>query len=52
MFCESQGGDITLALTSESLITRRISRFRELLFLRLVEMLRGSDVTFTNAECV
>jgi hypothetical protein len=52
MLYVSQGGDITLALTGESLITRRISRFREPLFLKLVEMLRGADVTFTNAECV
>ncbi len=52
MLYESQAGDITMALTGESLITRRLSRFREPLFLQLVEMLRAADVTFTNAECV
>jgi len=47
---EAQGGDLTLALTGESLITRALSPFREDGFVRLVELLRSADVAFTDAE--
>ena len=52
MLYESQGGQILMALTGESLITRRLSSFREPQFLKLVQMLRDADISFTNAECV
>ena len=52
MLYESQGGGIVMALTGESLITRRLSCFREPRFMRMVETLRDADVAFTNAECV
>ncbi len=47
---ESLAGDLTLVLTGESLITRALSPFREDGFLRLIELLRAGDVTFTDAE--
>ncbi|MBI4203083.1 MAG: CapA family protein [Chloroflexi bacterium] len=47
---ESEGGDIHMALTGESLITRSVSKFREPNFLKLVDMIRGADVAFTHAE--
>ena len=52
MLYESQSGSIVMALTGESLITRRLSCFREPQFMKMVQMLRDADVTFTNAECV
>ena len=50
MLYESQSGDMTMALTGESLITRGLKPFREDGFLKMVDMLRDADVTFTNAE--
>ena len=49
---EPQCGDIAMALTGESLITRKLSCFREPLFLKLREMLQPADVAFTNAGCL
>lgn len=50
MLYESSSGDMTMALTGESLITRALSPFREEGFLQIVQMLRDADVSFTNAE--
>lgn len=50
MLYESLSGDITMALTGESLITRTLSPFREPGFLSIVEKIRQADVSFTNAE--
>ena len=47
---ESESGDITMALTGESLISRSVSSFREPTFMRMVEMIRSADVSFTHAE--
>ena len=47
---ESESGDITMALTGESLISRSVSSFREPTFTRLVDMIRGADVSFTHTE--
>lgn len=47
---DSESGDITMMLTGESLITRRMSIFKEPSFLKMVELMRSNDVTFTNAE--
>ena len=41
---------MVMVLTGESLISRRMSVFREEKFLELVRILRESDVSFTNAE--
>lgn len=50
MLYQSQTGNITMALTGESLITRSLSPFQEEGFLKIVAMLRNADVSFTNAE--
>jgi hypothetical protein len=47
---DSESGDITIAVTGDSLITRRMSPFTEPDFLALVSLLRDSDVAVTNAE--
>jgi poly-gamma-glutamate capsule biosynthesis protein CapA/YwtB (metallophosphatase superfamily) len=47
---EAQSGDITIALTGDSLITRPLKPFREKEFLRLRDLLLGADVRFGNAE--
>jgi poly-gamma-glutamate capsule biosynthesis protein CapA/YwtB (metallophosphatase superfamily) len=43
-------GLYTMALTGDAIITRRLSPYREPAFLRLVELIRGADVAFTNLE--
>lgn len=40
----------TMALTGDSIITRKLSVFREPEFLAMVEMIRGADMAFTNLE--
>ncbi len=52
MLYESESGDILIALTGESLISRSLSKFSEKRFLSMVQMLRDADVAFTNAECL
>jgi poly-gamma-glutamate synthesis protein (capsule biosynthesis protein) len=49
---ESEAGDILIGLTGESLITRKLSVFKEDQFLKLRDILNGADVTFGNAECL
>ncbi|MEE8442672.1 MAG: CapA family protein [Dehalococcoidia bacterium] len=50
MLYESESGDITMAITGESLITRSMQVFREDRFLKMRDMLQSADVAFTNAE--
>jgi len=40
----------TMALTGDSLITRKISSYEEHEFLEMIDILRGADVSFTNLE--
>src|SRR5262249_30747578 len=40
----------TMALTGDSVITQRLSPYREPEFLRLIELIRNADVAFTNVE--
>jgi len=47
---ESQSGDMSMALTGESLITRALMPFKEPGFLKLRDIIQGADVSFTNAE--
>jgi poly-gamma-glutamate capsule biosynthesis protein CapA/YwtB (metallophosphatase superfamily) len=39
-----------LALTGDSIITRRLSVYQEPEYLKMIELLRGADVAFTNLE--
>lgn len=41
---------LTIALSGDSVITRRLSPYAEPAFLELIDLLRGSDVAFTNFE--
>ncbi len=40
----------TMALTGDSIITRKLSVYGEPRFLEMIELLRGADVAFTNIE--
>jgi poly-gamma-glutamate synthesis protein (capsule biosynthesis protein) len=40
----------TLALTGDSIITRKLSVYDEPEFLRMIDLLRGADLAFTNVE--
>ncbi len=40
----------TLALTGDSIITRKLSVYEEPEFLRMIDLLRGADLAFTNIE--
>lgn len=43
-------GTFTMALTGDSIITRRLSVYREPSFLKMIDLIRGADVAFTNLE--
>src|SRR5262249_42043345 len=47
---EAENGNISIAVTGDAMISRRMSPFREPDFLGLVELLRGADVTIANLE--
>jgi poly-gamma-glutamate capsule biosynthesis protein CapA/YwtB (metallophosphatase superfamily) len=47
---EAESGDITMALTGDSLINRPIMSFQEERFLKLRDLLLSADVRFTNGE--
>jgi poly-gamma-glutamate capsule biosynthesis protein CapA/YwtB (metallophosphatase superfamily) len=47
---QAQATDMTIALTGDSIITRRLSVYSEPAFTRLVELVRGADAAFTNIE--
>ncbi len=49
---EAESGNITIALTGDAMINRRMSSYREPEFLQLVDLLRGADATFANLEQV
>ncbi|NIO49879.1 MAG: CapA family protein [Candidatus Aminicenantes bacterium] len=40
----------TMALTGDSIITRRLSVYNEPSFLKMIELIRSADVAFTNLE--
>jgi poly-gamma-glutamate synthesis protein (capsule biosynthesis protein) len=41
---------VTFALTGDSIITRKLSVYQEPAFTRLIDLVRGADVAFTNLE--
>jgi len=43
-------GTFTMALTGDSIITRRLSVYGEPPFLKMIDLIRGADVAFTNLE--
>ena len=42
--------EMTVALTGDAIITRRISVYDEPDFLEMIELIRGADAAFTNLE--
>ncbi|MBA7622212.1 hypothetical protein ES703_29586 [subsurface metagenome] len=50
MLYDSERGDITIALTGDLMLARRLSVFKEERFLQLRELLRSADVAFANFE--
>ena len=40
----------TMALTGDSIITRRLSPYQEPAFLQMIDLIRNADVAFTNLE--
>jgi len=46
----SQEDTFTMALTGDSIITRRLSVYREPEFLKMIELIRSANVAFTNLE--
>ncbi len=50
MLYESESGDLTLVASGDTMITRRLSVFREERFLALADLFRRADVGFTNLE--
>ena len=42
--------EMSFALTGDSIITRRLSVYNEPAFTRLIDLVRGADVAFTNLE--
>jgi poly-gamma-glutamate capsule biosynthesis protein CapA/YwtB (metallophosphatase superfamily) len=48
---QTAGGEsFTMALTGDAIITRKLSVYREPEFLRMMDLIRGADVAFTNLE--
>jgi poly-gamma-glutamate synthesis protein (capsule biosynthesis protein) len=45
-----QTQDVSFALTGDSIITRKLSVYDEPSFLRVINLIRGADVAFTNLE--
>lgn len=43
-------GEFTMALTGDTIITRPLSPYKEPEFLEMIELIRGSDMAFTNLE--
>lgn len=50
MLYDSEGGNIAITLTGDSMITRGMQAFQEKTFLDLLELFRGSDITVSNLE--
>ncbi len=50
MTYEAEKGDFTLALAGDTMLTRRLSVFKEDRFLAMAQILRGADAAFANLE--
>ena len=47
---DAESGNLTLVASGDTMITRRLSVFKEPRFLSLVELFRNADVGYTNLE--
>ncbi len=50
MLYDAERGDMTIAVVGDAMISRRMRAFRELQFLKLVEIVRNADVSIANLE--
>ena len=50
MIYQAQNGNFTIALAGDTMLTRKLTPFKEERFLRLREVLRGADGTVANLE--
>ena len=50
MIYQADKGDFAIALTGDTMLTRRLTPFKEERFLALREILRGADAAFANLE--
>ena len=50
MTYQAEKGDFTLALAGDTMLTRRLSIFKEERFVALAQILRGADAAFANLE--
>ena len=50
MLYEAQAGNLTMVASGDTMITRKMSVFREEGFVRLRQLYRDADVGFTNLE--
>lgn len=50
MFYESEKGDLTIALTGDSMPSRSLSKHTEERYLSLIKIFQEADATFTNLE--
>ena len=50
MTYESESGDLTIALSGDIMLTRRLAVYGEEEFTRLRDIIRGADCAFANLE--
>jgi len=50
MAYQSESGNFTIALAGDTMLTRKLTPFKEERFLKLREVLRGTDAAFANLE--
>lgn len=50
MLYEAEHGDIAIAVVGDAMLSRRLRAFREPPFLKLVELIRDTDVSLANLE--
>jgi poly-gamma-glutamate synthesis protein (capsule biosynthesis protein) len=50
MVYDAEKGNFAIALTGDSMLTRKLSNFTEPAYLKLAQTLRGADACFGNLE--
>src|SRR2546427_462712 len=50
MLYDAERGDMAIAVVGDAMISRRMRAFRELRFLKLVDIIRNADVSIANLE--
>jgi hypothetical protein len=50
MIYESEAGNFSIALTGDTMLSRRLTPFTEKPYLAIKDILEGADAAFTNLE--